>query len=166
MSLIGDLTTTAAAATKRAWSMAHGRRDCKHKPQKDSHTDTALHAPPPQAMLQSNSRDDEDDERSKKPPGQRPYKPAFIWGRARRGGPLLSPYTSWFLNSFCGEFPPFCENYFEERIFCRNFPRFLGKKIAKKRKKSSFSFAKIHQNCLQHARVLKVFFYFHIAKFG
>ncbi len=133
VSLIGDLTTTAAAAaTKNAWSMAHGRRDCKHKPQKDSHTDTALstHHRHKQCC-NSNSRDD-DEERRKCSRGSGPTNRPLFAG-ARVGGPLLSPYTSWFFNSFCGEFSPFWEKYFEDRIFCRNFPRFLEKKFAKKK---------------------------------
>ncbi len=149
VSLIGDLTTTAAAATKNAWSMAHGRPDCKRKPRKDSHTDTALsmHHRHNQ-YCNSNSRD-ADEERRKCPRGSGPINGPLFQG-ARIGGPLLSPYTSWFFNSFCGEFSPFCEKYFEERIFCRNFPRFLEKLFLQKnpKKKINFFLAKIHQNLL------------------
>ncbi len=139
MSQIGDLTTTVAAATKSAWSMAHGRRDCKHKPQKDSRTDTALpthHRH--KRCCNSNSRDD-DEERSKCPRGSGPTNRPLFAG-AHVGGPLLSPYTTWFFYSFCGEFSRFCEKYFEERIFCRNFPGVLEKKFARKRKKIQKTF--------------------------
>lgn len=150
VSLIGDLTTTAAATeTKSAWPMAHGKRDCKHKPQKDSHTDSALSTHHRHKQYCNSNSRDADEERSKCPPGAAALQTGlYLRARARVGGPLLSPYTSWFFNSFLWRIHhPFAKNILTKEYSDVISPVFLKKKNSpkKKKKNSNFLKAKIHQ---------------------
>jgi hypothetical protein len=56
---------------------------------------------------------------------------------------------------FCGEISPFCENYFEKRIFCDKLV--LKKRNSHKNEENPKTFAKIITTVYTSERVLKIF---------
>jgi hypothetical protein len=70
-----------------------------------------------------------------------------------------SDFILFYFTFNCGEFSPFCEKYFGQRISCIKLPVLLGKTFQRKPKNLLKVIAKNHLSCLEYERVLKIFYF-------